>query len=394
MSGTVGLSYCADMAATYTLTLKVHEQMGAEWKVPALFIANTILRILLAPVVARLVSANPFRPVMTLSALLQALLVCLLVVTPNINWILVEVALLGAVNSTVWPAASKAIPALAGEQGVVSSNSLLQTAYLIGGFIGPPLAGLLTGSAGWRFSLLFCVAIYAIVAATVLLIPASLGFSDTDQKREESSSALVFLKDRVLRIILLTTFSFFLLAGGINVAQVFLIKDVLGAGDSTYGLVASTWTIGMALGAAVAGRLLSTQRSLAWSVLWAAIVQALAIGLCSVAPNWGVVALLFATAGIGNGATNPAVSSLIHMRVPPVAQARVFTVVSATFSTLELGALALGGVAVTAFSPRGVYLVAGIFALLVALSGLTSLGRARHDLASLDSHTTDMGGVK
>jgi Na+/melibiose symporter-like transporter len=66
---------------------------------------------------------------------------------------------------------------------------------------------------------------------------------------QEARQGFAFIHaDRLLLLVVLTTAVMVVFGAIDNVAEVFFAKDVLGAGDTGYGLLITTWTIGMVAG--------------------------------------------------------------------------------------------------------------------------------------------------
>ena len=150
-------------------------------------------------------------------------------------------------------------------------------------------------------------------------------------------------------------------------AEPFFVTDVLDGGPLAYGVLLSSWTLGMAAGsgalahrvprASVArrrarrrrapGRRASPARPLS-PVLWMALIG-------------------FVFGGVAHGVKNVLLRTLIHERVPEALRGRAFAAYNGARNGAELGALALGGVVVAAFGARPALLVAGVGPALIGL---------------------------
>src|SRR5207249_3110313 len=90
---------------------------------------------------------------------------------------------------------------------------------------------------------------------------------------ERARAGLVCLaRDRVLRLVLGVGFVSLCFMTASASAEVFFVKDVLGAGDAGFGVLLSIWTLGMALGALVISRRVPASM-LAVGALVAVVVQ-------------------------------------------------------------------------------------------------------------------------
>ena len=81
----------------------------------------------------------------------------------------------------------------------------------------------------------------------------------------------------------------------------------------------------------------------------------------------------YALGGVGHGVKNVLLRALLTARVPEAVHGRAFAAYNAARNTAELGAVGLGGVAVTALGPRAALLLAGLGPVVAALVGLSAL---------------------
>ena len=92
----------------------------------------------------------------------------------------------------------------------------------------------------------------------------------------------------------------------------------------------------------------------------------------------------FVFGGVAHGVKNVLLRTLIHERVPEALRGRVFAAYNGARNGAELGALALGGIAVAAFGPRTALLVAGVGPALIGLACLflltTTLSRGESSM--------------
>jgi hypothetical protein len=149
--------------------------------------------------------------------------------------------------------------------------------------------------------------------------------------------------------------------------EVFYVRDVVGAGGMGYALVFAGWTAGMVAGAiGVAPRL---------APLAAAALAALALqgaGMAAAA-LWATLLWVIAgyfVGGIGHGVKNVLMRTLIQRDIPRDAHGRAFAAYNAARNTAELGALALGGVAVGLLGAQASLLIAGLGPVAAGLLGL------------------------
>jgi hypothetical protein len=110
----------------------------------------------------------------------------------------------------------------------------------------------------------------------------------------------------------------------------------------------------------------------------------------AVAACWPVLAWVMAgylVGGVGHGVKNVLLRTLIQARVDPAAHGRAFAAYNAARNTAELGALALGGVALGLFGAQTALLLAGLGPVAAGLAGLALLGYRPSSAIALSRRT-------
>ncbi len=156
------------------------------------------------------------------------------------------------------------------------------------------------------------------------------------------TGAKYLVQDRVLAVVMTVAFVSLLFMTTNWAANVFFAKQDLGLGDVGYGLLLTSWTAGMVLGATLLPRRVGAG-VLAVGALVAIAVQG--AGLAGPA-LWLVPALAFAfffVGGVAHGTKNVLVRTLIHERVPSSLHGRAFAAYNGLRNAAELVALVAGG---------------------------------------------------
>lgn len=95
----------------------------------------------------------------------------------------------------------------------------------------------------------------------------------------------------------------------------------------------------------------------------------------------------YLVSGVGHGVKNVLLRTLIQARVPAAAHGRAFAAYNGARNTAELGALALGGVALGLFGAQTALLLAGLGPVAAGLAGLALLGYRPSSSAALSRRT-------
>ncbi|HEY2204825.1 MAG TPA: MFS transporter [Pseudonocardia sp.] len=151
-----------------------------------------------------------------------------------------------------------------------------------------------------------------------------------------------------------------------NVAQVFFVKDVLGAGDLGFGLVSGAWTVGTLLALPVMRSVPpEPERLVRLTVLGEGVVGVAILG-CAVLPSPVLTAGMYVLGGVGTCVMQIARGSFLQLTAPQERRGRVLAGYGAVVKAASVAALGLGGVLLELVGARGVYLVAGTGAVVVA----------------------------
>jgi MFS family permease len=357
-----GLSAFGDVLALVALTIRVHDLTGTGIAVAGLLLAGTVPMILLAPLTGLLVDRVETTRVLALGALAQTAAAGVLAFTTSVPAILALTATLGAGAALTRPAVFALLPRVAGERRLIQANSLLEIFQFGGAALGPLAAGLLAAGYGTRVALLADAATFLVLAA---------GARPSGELRR----GLAFMTgDRLLLLALVVVGSLILVVAMGNVAEVFLAKDVLGAGDLGYGVLNAAWAAGMVAGVLLVARRLQAAR-LAPVLIGAAAVTGLAVVMTGAAPGIVVAVAAYLVGGGANGVENVTMRSLIQHRVPDGLRGRAYAAYAAVASSADLASTGLGGVLVGLLGARGTLVGSGAAALLIAGLGAVAYRR-------------------
>jgi MFS family permease len=366
------LSHVGDYLALVTLTLRIEAATDSGWAVAGLLLTGLLPPLLLAPVVGMLVDRVENVRVLVVAALFQAAAAAALAVTPGVAATLALSFLLGTGVAVTQPALFALLPRAVGEDRVTQANAYLEVARWGGAAAGPVAAATLTAAFGARTALLANAATFLVVAALVPLlrvrrppepVPAE------ERGRGEARQGLAFLlRDPLLRLVVPMMGLMIVFAAADNVAEVFFAKDVLRAGDTGYGVLITTWTIGMVAGSTAAGRW-ARPSALAPVVLVGSVVGGIAVVVAAASAMYAVAITMFFVGGMANGMELVAMRSLLHHRVPDRLRGRAFAAYYGMVQAAQIVALGASGGLVEAAGARMTMLFAGIGTAAIGILG-------------------------
>ncbi|MGH2711167.1 MAG: MFS transporter [Actinomycetota bacterium] len=395
-----GLSSFGDYLALTTLTLRM-EATGSGWNVAFLMLASLLPPVVLAPLAGWLVDRLETVRVLVVTALLQAVVAAALAASTGVVPILGLAFLLGAGIAPTQPALFALLPRAVGEERTTQANAYLEVARWGGAALGPILAAVLVASIGNRATLLVNAATFLLVAALGPLLkvrrpPEPVPEGAEKQRGEARAGIRHLLSDPLLRAVIPLIGVLVVFAAADNVAEVFFAVDVLDAGETGYGVLVATWTVGMVLGS-IAGRWLRPGW-LAPTVPLFAVVGGGAVALAAALAFFPVVILMFLIGGLANGIELVAVRSLLHKRVPDRLRGRAFAAYYGMIQAAQIVALGASGGLVELAGSRLTMLLAGCGTALVGVVGLILYARVPAEekqvsvetVASVESGSPDL----
>jgi MFS family permease len=284
--------------------------------------------------------------------------------------------LLGSAEVIFSNAAQSVLPALVPPELLPKANGSQQVSLTVGeSFLGPPIGSLLfAASAALPFGL--DAASFAGSAALAARLPRTHPASDTAKRpriRAQIAEGLRWLAGhRLLRVVavLLGIYNFANQMG--QAILVLLATQTLHVSTRGYGLLLAASAVGSVVGGLV-NPVLTRRLGLLPSLVFPAVVDAVAFAGIGLAPGPIVVAALLAVQGFSVAMWNVVTVSLRQRIVPGRLLGRVNSVYRMLgWGLMPLGALA-GGFVAHAAGLRAPYIVAGLLCLLSVLTALPFL---------------------
>jgi MFS family permease len=359
--------------AAIALTVHIYDQTGSGLWVAGLLIADFLpivaIGLLLGPLVDRLSR----RWLMIVSDLVRfgAFAGLLFVDSPTAIVALAGVS--GIATGFFRPAVYAGLPNLVPDDELTNANSLLQTVETLAWMIGPVVGGLMLEAVGPDLP-------YAINAVTFLVSAGLIaGISEKKLRSEESltrghwrdvaDGIRLVLTSAPLRTVLIVWNVALIGSAAINVAEIFLAKETLDAGDRGFGALVAASGVGLALGSYLAAPALG-RVGLRRHYVASIALMGLGSAGAALSPNIYFAVLFVIGAAAGNGAAIIANQLLVQRGAPDRFRGRALaTIMSSNYAFLGI-AMAGAGVLTDLFGARIVWLGAGIVYLFGALIAL------------------------
>ena len=342
----VGLSAMGDWLAIAPLSLHLAEVVDSGFALAALFGALWAPSVLLAGPAGRLVDRFEARALIICVSLVQAAAAVALAFVEGSTAVIALAACWWTGFALAQPAEFALVPEIARRARACSAaNGLIETARYAGFTVGPAIGGLLAAvegttsrPAGQRGHLPRRRRRGDRPAGPPAARRPGNRCREEPRRRwgERSSSATA-----TLAIVMAVSFFSLLFMTAIWTAEVFFVVDDLGGGEIGYGLLMTSWTLGMAIGALGLAPRLGTGGA----------GDGRPAGHGDPGPRPGAPAIVlsmvvavisFIAGGLAHGVKNVLVRTLIHVRVPRHLQGRSFAAYNGLRNGAELLAL-LGG---------------------------------------------------
>jgi MFS family permease len=293
---------------------------------------------------------------------------------------LLALVALSQVASRLFSAAVKgSIPALVEEDELLSANALVNTVFNLQVALGPALGGLLVAVSGVQTAIAVNAGSFLVSALIMLSLPSLRATGGGGEPAGIGAETLVGLRyiwrDRLLRVVLLSSFGFIVFASLDNVTLVFLVEDVLHGGSFAYGAAFSAFGVGMIIGALVMVRRFSGVHPAVF-MLVGMVFTGIGNLLTGLAPALAFVFFTQLLGGAGNGIGLVGEDTLVQRYVPGHLLGRVFGTFAATIFIGSTIAYGLGGIFVDATSPRTALITSGIGVFCVVAAAWPVLSRA------------------
>ncbi len=350
-------------------------QVTGPWLVAGYLLCSALPLVLLAPWAGRLADTRDSRTLAAVSSAVSAAAVAgmgiaLQYLDNHIAVLFALTFLLDAAQAVAGPTWQALLPRIVGEERTPRAMGTMQATIMIAGMAGPAAGGLLSGWGG--SGLVFAVAsvCYLAMGAGSLLIRTRRGTAAELAGRPAPAlldGLRLIRRDRLVWALVLGALFFIVVGEATNVLEVFLARGELGASETEYGLLAAAFGLGMAAGAALAGRITTPQARL--RVLLASMTLTSAfLGIMGLVPTVGLLFVAYTAMGAACGALNACFGAIAILRIPEHGRGQAMAIIGGMTRAVSIAALAIGGLLGALLPIRLSFLATGAGGVLVALA--------------------------
>jgi MFS family permease len=382
------VSYLGDAIAFVLLLLKVAES-GRPILITILLAAFSLPLFALAPVAGRIVDEFDSRHVLVAAGSLQAVASLGLALSGSFAAMVGCVLVLQTAQSVTGPAWTAIVPRIVGADLVGRAVGLQQSLAGISGMAGAAIGGVLYDAVGYTATMLIDTATFVLLVIAGALVQTRRGRRHDARKRSADGrdsdgaaagggkSGLAIVRgDHVLRIVIPALCLFVLSIEAVNVVEVFLVRHDLAGSATDYGLISAGFMLGQVVGPIVAGRASDDDARVVGTTVAAVVIGAVIAGV-GVSPALWMVYPLYAIAGVGAGAINTYLSTLVLTCSAEHERGRVIAVLVGSTRGCSVLAMVAGGALGQLLGARTTFVICGALAGLIALVALRARGPAQ-----------------
>jgi MFS family permease len=246
-------------------------------------------------------------------------------------------------------------------------NGMLNVAFTTGAAVGPALAGLVVAGIGVQAALYLNAASFYVVAL-IIVTAGALPRTEPEEGGtwDRVKAGLAYLRDQAkLRRVLIAQALAFIFFSAVAPLEVIYAKETLGASDTGYGILLTTWGVGMVAGSLIFTRVQKT--SLIVLLLLSTVTVGISYLGMGIAPTLAVACAFSVLGGVGNGVEWVSAISAVQELTESGMQARIMAVLESVASAMPGVGFALGGVLAAVASTRATFAVSGFGVLAIAL---------------------------
>lgn len=365
LSIAAGLSYMGSSLTTFAVILRDKDAVGPTG-VSIILLAMLVPNVLMAPFSGQLADRFESRVVVPAALVAMSASTLSIALVPLVWWAPVALFITATFGTMVGAASSATVGYLSRPEDMTRVTGIQQTYVSMGSLAGPAAGGILVGTTGYFWPFVIDSVSFLILAATFI----GLGLNRKPEPHEEGAKPRALdgfrflLGEPVLRAIMIILLMVILSLGVINVGEVFLVVDELGATPIIYGFIGALFAGGSLSGAVLLQVLKIPESKQAAGLLLAILLMVLALTGLSQAPTWQFAAVVYFLAGFGNAGVNIFAVGQIQRRAKESVRGRIMAAVQGSVNAGSMASLGFGGILIGIFGVREIFLAGGIMALL------------------------------
>ena len=368
LSAASGISFLGSALTTFAVVLRDKDEAGAAG-VSALFLCMLIPSVLFSPWAGLLADRYSTRVFMPPLLIVMSMTSFSLALDLPKWWAFIALFISATANAGVNAAFNALVPALT-SRADMSRATGMQTAFsALGSLMAPALGGILVSTTGYVWPFVIDGISFLVLTFTILLLKVNRdGVSEHEEGSLKALAGVKFVfEDRLIRSIVILTTILIVSLGVIQVGEVFLLINELGATPLIYGLVGAVFAFGV-----ISGGIFTTLTKIPLKyhlriVTVAILMVVLVVFTIARAHHWWVVMTFGYLGGASMALLNAYGVGFIQNRTKESVRARVMSTFNAIITVGSVTATALAGGLIAAFGVRNVFQGAAVLGLVILL---------------------------
>jgi MFS family permease len=358
--------------AVVALTIHVYDETdgNANW-VGALLIADFLPVIVIGLAFGPLLDRLPRRAILVSADLVRAAVFCILPFANGPGQIVALALVAGIATSFFRPVVFAGLPNLVPDEQLPSANGLLQSAENVTWAVGAIAAGAVVKLGGTDLAYWVNAGTFIVSALLVLGIRRSLQerVGEEDERRgylAQLREGLEVVGSSRALLTIAVAWSVATVGQAIgNVSEIFLARDVFGAGSFGFGVLVATAAFGLFAGS-LSGGVLIDRFGIRGPYLVSILLMAVGFVVAAISPTFWLAVGIVVVSGFGNGTAVVCNALLVQRAVPDRIRGRAFTLVmSIGYACFGVGMIVAGPLT-NALGARAAWGISGGLCVLAA----------------------------
>ncbi|MFI6310173.1 MFS transporter [Nocardia fusca] len=383
----LGIASAGGSMARIALLLLMEDHSALS--VSAFLFASLVPGVFLAPLLAPAVDRVESRRLLTVTLLGQAVITLGMAAAASLPIMVILVLAFTASSLAALNAPAMMLLAENADETTAANPartySTLDAARMTGMLAGPALGGAAVGLLGFSFTMVVDAAATCVLVALLAVLRLRRTPPESRRKRptwwKQLAEAPVLLASHaVVRAAMASLAAAIIFTAIFTVAEVFYVRDTLGATPLLFGVVTTAFVIGRLITATwIAGRIPPGRQ--AETLVLAGLLMG--VGLAGAGLSHSLIGAMvgFAAAGAANSLQVSAISVLISTHVPADVKGRAFAAMGSFNNAATVLGTILGAPAVGAAGPAGAVIIAGAGAFAATALAAPVLLRRKRELA-------------
>jgi MFS family permease len=354
-----------------TLVLALQRRGAGGLEVGALVLCEALPMVVFGKFIGNIVDRVDSRVLMIVAGVGQVTAGIFLAEADGLTAILIGATALATASGIALPTRQALLASIVHRDDLPRANAIGQTAGSLGMMLGPAAAGLLVSGLGPQQTVRLAALGFAVPIIAAFVIRTRRGGRPQQSTADTPASTWSLAGDRLLWSATWSLAAVVAAIGAVNVVLVFFIIRTLSGSEATFGLVDSTWTIGVLIGAWAYSRVVRPATGdevvAKWLFLTLGLVSVAVIGVGLTQQAWWVIPC-YLVGGANNGGLNVLAGTLIGRRTPAEARGRANTALAVRVQAGAMLGYVAGGLLLEVAEPRTIVLGCGALGLVTTIA--------------------------